>query len=94
MYYQLSRLGMCVVKQKGFSSRMTGSSKFLCRDYHIFDKSFVIKENATEQNFLLLLREKKFRILFRIFGLKSYLWVAERQKNGTLHFHLITHNIV
>ncbi|SDE00939.1 rolling circle replication-associated protein [Riemerella columbipharyngis] len=25
-------------------------------------------------------------------GLKSYLWVAERQKNGTLHFHLITNN--
>ena len=25
-------------------------------------------------------------------GLKSYLWVAERQKNNTLHFHLITHN--
>ena len=23
-------------------------------------------------------------------GLHSYLWVAERQKNGTLHFHLIT----
>lgn len=27
-------------------------------------------------------------------GLKSYLWVAERQKNGTLHFHLITHNFM
>lgn len=25
-------------------------------------------------------------------GLKSYLWVAERQKNNTLHFHLITNN--
>ena len=25
-------------------------------------------------------------------GLHSYLWVAERQKNGTLHFHLITNN--
>lgn len=25
-------------------------------------------------------------------NLKSYLWVAERQKNGTLHFHLITNN--
>lgn len=25
-------------------------------------------------------------------GLRSYLWVAERQKNGTLHFHLITNN--
>jgi len=24
------------------------------------------------------------------FRLRSYLWVAERQKNGTLHFHLLT----
>lgn len=23
-------------------------------------------------------------------GLKSYLWVAERQKNGTIHFHMLT----
>jgi len=23
-------------------------------------------------------------------GLKSYLWVAERQKNGTIHFHILT----
>lgn len=27
-------------------------------------------------------------------GLKSYLWVAERQHNGTLHFHLITNNFM
>lgn len=27
-------------------------------------------------------------------GLKSYLWVAERQKNNTLHFHLITNNFI
>jgi hypothetical protein len=25
-------------------------------------------------------------------GLKSYLWVAERQKNGTIHFHLLTND--
>ena len=49
MYYQLSRLGMCVVKQKGFRSRFAGSSKFLCRDTHIFDKSYVIKENKPEE---------------------------------------------
>ena len=147
MYYQLSRLGMCVVKQKGFRSRFAGSSKFLCRDNHIFDKSFVIKENETEKdenpvkkvkdkdkpialyglrktkirnkilNFFSLNKSKKFcafysisfpveitdEIGYKVFntwltrcrkacGLKSYLWVAERQKNGTLHFHLITHN--
>ena len=147
MYYQLSRLGMCVVKQKGFRSRMSGSSKFLCRDTHIFDKSYVIKENEPEEikekvkkvkdeekpktlyglrktkirnkilNFFSLNKSKKFcafysisfpieitdDIGYKVFntwltrcrkecGLKSYLWVAERQKNGTLHFHLITHN--
>lgn len=26
------------------------------------------------------------------YNLKNYLWVAERQKNGTIHFHLITNN--
>lgn len=147
MYYQLSRLGMCVVKQKGFRSRMSGSSKFLCRDYQIFDKSFVIKEKEPEEkekkekkekdkdkpkalyglrktkirnkilNFFSLNKSKKFcafysisfpveikdEIAYKVLntwltrcrkecGLKSYLWVAERQKNGTLHFHLITHN--
>lgn len=147
MYYQLSRLGMCVVKQKGFRSRMSGSSKFLCRDTHIFDKAFVIKDKEPEEkekkvkklkddekptalyglrktkirnkilNFFSLNKSKKFcafysisfpveisdDIGYKVFntwltrcrkdcGLKSYLWVAERQKNGTLHFHLITHN--
>jgi len=24
------------------------------------------------------------------FGLKSFIWVSERQKNGTIHFHLLT----
>lgn len=26
------------------------------------------------------------------YGLTTYLWVAERQKNGTLHFHMLTTN--
>lgn len=25
-------------------------------------------------------------------GLETYIWVAERQKNGTLHFHVLTNN--
>lgn len=28
------------------------------------------------------------------FRLRSYLWVAERQKNGTLHFHLLTNSFM
>jgi hypothetical protein len=27
-------------------------------------------------------------------GLKTYLWVAERQKNGTIHFHLLTNDFL
>jgi len=27
-------------------------------------------------------------------GLKTYVWVAERQKNGTLHFHILTNNFL
>lgn len=27
-------------------------------------------------------------------GLKTYLWVAERQKNGTIHFHLLTNDFM
>lgn len=27
-------------------------------------------------------------------GLKSYLWVAERQKNGTVHFHMLTNTFM
>ncbi len=30
----------------------------------------------------------------RKLGLSSYLWVAERQCNGTLHFHLLTNNFL
>lgn len=28
------------------------------------------------------------------FGLKSYLWVMERQKNGTLHYHMLTNDFM
>jgi hypothetical protein len=27
-------------------------------------------------------------------GLKTYLWIAERQKNGTIHFHLLTNDFM
>lgn len=27
-------------------------------------------------------------------GLRSYLWVTERQKNGTIHFHMLTNNFM
>lgn len=147
MYYQLSRLGLCVVKQKGNRSQLSGSSKFRCADNHIILKNWgenqhdkkqepkkeIIKEIEEKPiksyglrktkirnkilNFFNLNASKKFCAFYSISfpveisdeigykclntwltrcrkecGLKSYLWVAERQKNGTLHFHLITHN--
>ncbi|MFT4224335.1 rolling circle replication-associated protein [Dysgonomonas sp.] len=27
-------------------------------------------------------------------GLRSYLWITERQKNGTIHFHMLTNNFM
>ncbi len=30
--------------------------------------------------------------LRKTFGLNNYIWVTERQKNGTLHFHMLTNN--
>lgn len=147
MYYQLSRLGLCVIKQKGNRSQLSGSSKFRCADNHIILKNWgenphdkkqepkkeIIKEIEEKPvksyglrktkirnkilNFFNLNASKKFCAFYSISfpveisdeigykvlntwltrcrkdcGLKSYLWVAERQKNGTLHFHLITHN--
>ena len=147
MYYQLSRLGMCVVRQKGFKSQFSGSSKFTCmlNDIRVKtkkEKSTIEEEEETPVeranpdekvkklyglrktkirnkilNFFNLNASKKFCAFYSIsfpveisdeigykclntwltrcrkdLGLKSYLWVAERQKNGTLHFHLITHN--
>lgn len=30
----------------------------------------------------------------KVFNLQSYLWVAERQKNGTIHFHMLTNTFM
>lgn len=149
MYYQLSRLGMCVVKQKGYKSQFSGSSKYICSGDFVIEKNYhdekiliasdsqkvEIKEEKEKKtqlyglrktkirnkilNFFQLNKSKKFCAFYSISfpveisdeigykclntwltrcrkecGLKSYLWVAERQKNGTLHFHLITHNFM
>ena len=58
MYYQLSRLGMCVIKQKGFRSQFAGSSKFLANNNHVFDKKFVIKDNVQEEEEIPVQRAK------------------------------------
>lgn len=147
MYYQVSRLSVCQIKQKGFKSQFSGSSKFYCMLNEIRPKEkkeksinknkehepkIIIDEKEKEKrfyklkknkirnkilNFFSLNASKKFcafytitfpqgttdEICYKTFntlltrcrkeiGLKSYLWVAERQKNNTLHFHMITNN--
>ena len=147
MYYQVSRLSVCQINQKGFKSQFSGSSKFNCMLNEITLKSkkekSIIEENEKETkaivdekdkqkryyklkknkirnkilNFFSLNASRKFcafytitfpqgttdEICYKTFntlltrcrkeiGLKSYLWVAERQKNNTLHFHMITNN--
>lgn len=147
MYYQLTRLGLCAVKQKRQPLQFSGSSKFKCNNFHVMPKNIAeqyeekkeeikpVKSVKTEEkerklyglrktkirnkilNFFSLNKSKKFCAFYSIsfpigisdeigykllntwltrcrkeLGLRSYLWVAERQKNGTLHFHLITHN--
>ena len=147
MYYQLSRLGLLEIKQKGYSSQFSGSSSLKCYNNHIFKKekkseiiesspedsplgklendekikaSYGLKKNKIRNkilNFFSLNASKKFCAFYTVTfplgidddlayqllntwltrcrrdaGLKSYLWVAERQKNNTLHFHLITNN--
>ena len=147
MYYQVSRLSVCEVKQKGYKSQFSGSSKFRCmlneitlkpkkektinEEKEIIEKPIIdeinkpnrfykLKKNKIRNkilNFFALNASKKFcafytitfpagtsdEICYKTFntlltrcrkeiGLKSYLWVAERQKNNTLHFHMITNN--
>ena len=149
MFYQLTRLGVLSINQKGFRSQFGGSSKFRAGNNHITlknwginpaDKKIItpsqkvlsdevspkklykLRKNKIRNkilNFFSLNSSKKFcafysisfpinipdKIAYQVLniwltrcrksnGLKSYLWVAERQKNGTLHFHLITNNFM
>jgi hypothetical protein len=147
MYYQLQRLGMLSINQKGFKSQFGGSSKFRAGNNHVtlkkwgvnpydekrkidVNKKPIIKDKKVNSyklrktkirnkilNFFSLNASKKFCAFYSISfpveisdeiayqvlntwltrcrkteNLKSYLWIAERQKNNTLHFHLITNN--
>jgi len=147
MYYQLSRLGFAEIKQNGYKSQYSGSSKYKCWNNKLIEKQSNSAINIIEKmeeiaqqteikqkeikyyglrknkirnkilNFFSLNKSKKFCAFYTITfplninddlayqllntwltrcrksaGLRSYLWVAERQKNNTLHFHLITNN--
>ena len=149
MYFQLSRLSIATIKQKGYKSQFTGSSRFKVGNNHITEKETGInsfeslekiqletikKKNESKEklyrlkkgkirnkilNYFHLNKSKKFcafysisfpldipdELAYKVFntwltrcrkesGLISYLWVAERQKNNTIHFHLITHNFL
>lgn len=149
MFYQLSRLGISEINQRGFGSQFSGSSKYKSwndelitkekprkiiemptdteppqvEDLEVKEKKgYSLRKNKIRNkilNFFSLNASKKFCAFYSIsfpkafpddiaykilntwltrcrqdLGLKSYLWVAERQKNNTLHFHLITNNFM
>lgn len=74
------------IKRKCFAlSRLEKSKKFLA----FYSISFPIglsDDDAYKVFNVWLTRCRK------IGGLNTYLWVAERQKNGTIHFHLLTND--
>ncbi len=82
------RLNKSKVKKKCHAlSRLEKSKKFLA----FYSISFPVglpDENAYKIFNTWLTRCR------RNSGLKTYLWVAERQKNGTVHFHLLTNDFM
>jgi hypothetical protein len=68
-------------------SRLEKSKKFLAF-YSISFPKGLPDENAYKIFNIWLTRCRKDC------GLKSYIWVAERQKNGTVHFHLLSNDFM
>lgn len=80
------RLNKKKIRQKALSFANLDASKKFIGFYSI---SFPLNTNDTIARqilnvFLTKLREK--------YNLSNYMWVAERQKNKTIHFHLLTNN--
>lgn len=74
------------IKRKCFAlSRLEKSKKFLAF-YSISFPLGLSDDDAYKVFNVWLTRCRK------IGGLNTYLWVAERQKNGTIHFHLLTND--
>lgn len=65
--------------------RLSASKKFLA----FYSISF---PSGAEDSILYEIFNKWLTNCRSRYGLKTYLWVAERQKNGTLHFHILTNN--
>lgn len=82
------RLNKSMIKKKcNAFSRLEKSKKFLAF-YSISFPKGLPDENAYKIFNTWLTRCRKNS------GLKSYLWVAERQKNLTVHFHLLTNDFM
>lgn len=78
------RLNKKLVREKCSAFFGLRSSKYFCAFYTIsFPLGFL--DDYCMKCFNTLLTR-----LHKVFKLRSYLWVAERQKNGTLHFHMLT----
>lgn len=74
------------IRNKILNFFMLNASKKFCAFYTITFPFGISDDLAYQLLNTWLTRCRKLQ------GLRSYLWVAERQKNGTLHFHLITNN--
>jgi hypothetical protein len=82
------RLNKSKVKKKCYAlSRLEKSKKFLAF-YSISFPAGLPDENAYRIFNTWLTRCRKDA------NLNTYLWVAERQKNGTIHFHLLTNDFM
>lgn len=74
-----------VRKKMGAFCRLYSSRKFI----GFYSISF---PTSAPDDVLYIIFNKWLTNLRKTYGLRSYIWVAERQKNNTLHFHMLTNS--
>lgn len=80
------RLNKSKVKQKLFALfNLKHSKKFIAFITVSFPAGTSDNETLTCWNYFLTACRKRYE-------LTNYLWIAERQKNGTIHYHMLTNN--
>ena len=81
---RLYRLNKSKIRSKMNAFFNLQATREFCAFYTITFPSGITDDDAYKLYNLWLTRCRK------LYSLKSYIWVSERQKNGTLHFHLLT----
>lgn len=85
---RIYRLNKSKVRKKMSAfCRLEKSRKFLA----FYSISFPCQ---AADNVLYTVFNKWLTNLRRHYGLKSYIWIAERQSNGTLHFHMLSNDFM